>query len=61
MSGVSSGIEGKDNRLRVKDAFKEDSGLGRVRIDPVVVKKLKLKTGDAIEIFHPISKLCCNS
>lgn len=56
MSGVSSGIEGKDNRLRVKDAFKEDSGLGRVRIDPVVVRKLKLKTGDAIEIFHPISK-----
>ncbi|NVM17679.1 MAG: CDC48 family AAA ATPase [Candidatus Lokiarchaeota archaeon] len=56
MSGISSGIEGKDSRLRVKDAFKDDSGLGRVRIDPEVVKKLKLKTGDAIEIFHPISK-----
>ena len=42
--------------LRVKDAFKEDSGKGRIRIDPEVVKKRKIKTGDAIEIFHPISK-----
>ncbi|MFX1448915.1 MAG: CDC48 family AAA ATPase [Promethearchaeota archaeon] len=56
MSGISSGVEGKDNKLRVKDAFKDDSGLGRVRIDPEVVKKLKFKTGDAIEIYHPISK-----
>jgi len=56
MSEISSGIEGKDNKLRVKDAFKDDSGLGRVRIDPDVVKKLKFKTGDAIEIYHPISK-----
>ncbi|MCK4383221.1 MAG: hypothetical protein KAW66_08010, partial [Candidatus Lokiarchaeota archaeon] len=56
MSGISSGIEGKDNRLRVKDAFKEDSGKGRIRIDPEIVKKLQIKTGDAIEIFHPISK-----
>jgi transitional endoplasmic reticulum ATPase len=56
MSGISSGFEGKDNRLRVKDAFKEDSGKGRIRIDPEVVKKLQIKTGDAIEIFHPISK-----
>jgi len=56
MSGISSGIEGKDSRLRVKDAFKDDPGKGRVRIDPEVVKKLELKTGDAIEISHPISK-----
>jgi transitional endoplasmic reticulum ATPase len=56
MSGISKGFEGKDNRLRVKDAFKDDSGMGRIRIDPEIVKKLKLKTGDAIEIFHPISK-----
>ena len=56
MSGISSGIEGQDDKLRVKDAFKEDSGNGRIRIDPEVVKKLKFKTGDAIEIFHPISK-----
>ncbi|NHJ19859.1 MAG: AAA family ATPase [Candidatus Lokiarchaeota archaeon] len=57
MSGISSGFEGRDNKLRVKDALKEDSGMGRVRIDPDVIKQLKLKTGDAIEIFHPISKL----
>ncbi len=45
-----------DILLTVKDAFKEDSGKGRIRIDPEVVKKLKIETGDAIEIFHPISK-----
>jgi len=56
MSGISSDIERKDSRLRVMDAFKDDSGLGRVRIDPEVVKKLEFKTGDAIEIFHPNSK-----
>ena len=56
MNEISSDIEGKDNKLRVKDAFKDDSGLGRVRIDPEVIKALQLKTGDAIEIFHPISK-----
>jgi len=56
MNEISSDIEGKDKRLRVKDAFKDDSGLGRVRIDPEVIKALQLKTGDAIEIFHPISK-----
>jgi transitional endoplasmic reticulum ATPase len=56
MSGISSGIEGKDDKLRVKDAIKEDSGKGRVRIDPEIIKKLKLKNGDAIEIFHPVTK-----
>ena len=56
MSGISKGFEGRDSRLRVKDAFKDDSGMGRIRIDPEIVKNLKLKTGDAIEIFHPISK-----
>ena len=56
MSGISSGIEGKGIRLRVKDAFKDDPATGRVRIDPEVARKLDLKTGDAIEISHPISK-----
>ncbi|NVM45210.1 MAG: CDC48 family AAA ATPase [Candidatus Lokiarchaeota archaeon] len=56
MTGISSGIEGKEIRLRVKDAFKDDPATGRVRIDPEVAKKLDLKTGDAIEISHPISK-----
>ncbi|MHA1239511.1 MAG: AAA family ATPase [Promethearchaeota archaeon] len=57
MSEISSGVEGKDTRLRVKDAFKDDSGLGRIRIDAEFVKKFKLKNGDAIEISNPISKL----
>ncbi len=57
MSEISSGVKGKDNRLRVKDAFKDDSGQGRIRIDAEVVKRLKLKNGDAIEISNPISKL----
>ena len=56
MSGISSGIEGKVIRLRVKDAFKDDPATGRVRIDPEVARKLDLKTGDAIEISHPFSK-----
>jgi len=57
MSEISSGVEGKNTRLRVKDAFKDDSGLGRIRIDAEFVKKFKLKNGDAIEISNPISKL----
>ncbi len=57
MSEISSGVEGKDNRLRVKDAFKNDSGQGRIRIDAEVVKKLNLKNGDVLEIYNPISKL----
>ena len=57
MSEISSGIEGKNNRLRVKDAYKDDSGQGRIRIDSEVIKVLKLKNGDAIEISNPNSKL----
>jgi len=56
MSGISSGYEGKENRLRVKDAFKEDSGKGRIRIDPNITSKLNLKNGDAIEIYSPLTK-----
>ena len=43
MSGISSGIEGKEIRLRVKDAFKDDPATGRVRIDPEVAKKTRFK------------------
>jgi len=42
-----------DLKLRIKDAFKEDAGRGIVRIDPDIIKKLKLKVGDAIRISHP--------
>ena len=56
MSGVSTPYKARTNRLRVKDAFKEDSGTGRIRIDAKVVKTLNLQNGDAIEIVNPTSK-----
>ena len=52
-SGIGSGYEEKGNKLRVKDAFKEDAGRGIVRIDPDTEAKLNLRTGDVIEISHP--------
>ena len=48
---------GNNNRkVRVKDALKEDSGRGRIRIDPDVIKDLNLRNGDVIQITHPITK-----
>ena len=55
MSGITKEGSGKKTKIRVKDAFKEDVGRGIVRIDPEVIENLKLKTGDIIEIIHPIS------
>ena len=55
MSGITSGFEGKAEKLRVKDAFKEDAGRGIVRIDPNIIDILDLKTGDVLEISHPVS------
>jgi len=43
-----------DQKLRIKDAFKEDAGRGIVRIDPDIICKLNLKVGDVIRISHPI-------
>ncbi len=40
-------------KVRVKDAFKQDAGRGRVRIDPALVDLQGWKTGDVIEINHP--------
>ena len=51
-SGIGSGYEERGNKLRVKDAFKEDAGRGIVRIDPEIEAKLNLRTGDVIEITH---------
>jgi len=42
--------------LIVKEGLREDSGMGRVRMDSKVAKILKLQIGDIVEIFHPISK-----
>ena len=54
MSGITRAYEGKDNKLRVKDAFKEDAGRGIVRIDPETIEKFNLHTGDILEIGHPL-------
>jgi len=55
MSGITKEGRGKKTKIRIKDAFKEDVGRGIVRIDPEVIENLKLKTGDIIEIIHPIA------
>ncbi len=54
MSGVTKRNEGKGTKLRVKDAFKEDAGRGIVRIDPETIEKLDLRTGDVLEVSHPL-------
>jgi len=41
-------------KLRIKDAFKEDAGRGIVRIDPDIINNLNLKIGDVIRISHPL-------
>jgi len=57
LSGFTSEYKGGKNKLRVKDAFKEDSGRGIIRIDPEIVSLSGFKTGDVIEITHPITDL----
>ncbi|TFG18034.1 MAG: AAA family ATPase [Promethearchaeota archaeon] len=53
MSKFTGSYSGPEKKLRVKDAFKEDAGKGRVRIDPSVVNELGLRNGDVIQITHP--------
>ena len=53
MSKFTGSYSGPEKKLRVKDAFKEDAGKGRVRIDPNVVNELGLRNGDVIQITHP--------
>lgn len=52
MSHKHTDDEKKSVAVRVKDALKEDSGKGIVRIDPEVIKDLGLKSGDIVEIVH---------
>jgi len=54
MSDITREYKGKDTKVRVKDAYKGDAGRGRIRIDPDLIKELNLKTGDVIEISHPV-------
>jgi len=41
-------------KVRIKDAYKGDAGRGRIRIDPLIIKEMRLKSGDVIEISYPI-------
>ncbi len=54
MSGLTREYKGNGRKVRIKDAYKGDAGRGRVRIDPEVIRELNLKTGDVIEIVHPV-------
>jgi len=54
MSEISGEYKGNGKKVRIRDAYKGDAGRGRIRIDPLVIKEMNLKTGDVIEIVHPI-------
>ncbi|MCK4286524.1 MAG: AAA family ATPase, partial [Candidatus Lokiarchaeota archaeon] len=54
MAEKSGEYKGYEKNVRIKDAYKGDAGRGRIRIDPLVIKEMNLKTGDVIEIVHPI-------
>ena len=54
MNGSTRRYEGKGIKLRIKDAFKEDAGRGIVRIDPETIENLNLRTGDVLEVSHPL-------
>jgi len=54
MSEISRGYKGNGKKVRIRDAYKGDAGRGRIRIDPLLIKEMNLKTGDVIEIAYPI-------
>ncbi|MFX0044111.1 MAG: CDC48 family AAA ATPase, partial [Candidatus Hodarchaeota archaeon] len=56
MSGITREFKGKGRRVKIKDAYKIDAGRGRIRMDPDLIKELNLRTGDVIEISHPIAE-----
>ncbi|MFX1345343.1 MAG: CDC48 family AAA ATPase [Promethearchaeota archaeon] len=55
MSGITREYKGNGRKVRIKDAYKADAGRGRIRIDPDLITDLNLKTGDVIEIAHPMA------
>jgi len=55
LSGLTRKVEGENIKVRVRNAYKRDAGRCRIRIDPDVIKELNLKTGDVIEVEHPVS------
>jgi transitional endoplasmic reticulum ATPase len=54
MSEITREYKGDRRKVRIKDAYKGDAGRGRIRMDPTVIQEMDLKTGDVIEISHPI-------
>ncbi|MHA2008485.1 MAG: CDC48 family AAA ATPase [Promethearchaeota archaeon] len=54
MSEITPEYKGEGKKVRIKDAYKADAGRGRIRIDPEVIREMNFKTGDVIEISHPI-------
>ena len=55
MSEIIPEYKGHGKKVRIRDAYKGDAGRGRIRIDPLVIKEMNLKTGDVIEIIHSIA------
>lgn len=55
MSEITREYRGNERKVRIKDAYKGDAGRGRIRIDPDVIIEMNFKTGDVIEIAHPIA------
>ncbi len=55
MSGITREYKGDGKKVRIRDAYKGDAGRGRIRIDPLVIEEMNLKTGDVIEIIHSVA------
>jgi len=56
MSGITREFKGNWRKVKIKDAYKIDAGRGRIRIDPDLIKELNLRTGDVVEISHPVAE-----
>ena len=55
MSGITREYKGNGRQVKIRDSYKGDAGRGRIRIDPLVIKEMNLKTGDVIEIIHSVA------
>ena len=55
MSGITREYKGNGKKVKIRDAYKGDAGRGRIRIDPLVINEMNLKTGDVIEIIHSVA------
>ena len=55
MSGITREYKGNGRKVKIRDSYKGDAGRGRIRIDPLVIKEMNLKTGDVIEIIHSVA------